>query len=251
MQSKETRETRAGMSPVPEEHLAMGSRAVPRHFGILALAPAPGLTLKAEFAAALMPSLGGVTLLRLQLFGFYGLADGQRYPCRTLQIDPNQLSLSCQVSGKPGDHVDLDLDLLGSLHGVIEGQMAAGLRVNVGDGYQDHIAQKLAWFKACLSPGADAAVDSIKARGARRIVPWQTTCRFVDPDGVLRTAMILNISCSGAALKSDCLPPVGAPIVLGGPDGRRGLTVRRFEGGFAMAFLESIPAEIFGPYMTI
>jgi hypothetical protein len=218
---------------------------------ILALAPAPGLTTPAEFKAALMPSLGGITLLRLQLFGHYALADGKLYSCRTLQIDPNQIALSCEVAGRPGDRVDLNLDLLGELHGIIEGRMAAGLRVDVGDAYQDHIAQKLAWFKACLGQGAsDIDFASFKERRAQRIVPHQTTCQFLDAEGGLQKASIINISSSGAAIRSDYAPPVGAPIVLGGAKGRRGLTVRRFEDGFAIAFLEPIPAAQFGPHLV-
>lgn len=219
---------------------------------ILALAPAPGVTAPAEFKAALMPSLGGVTLLRLQLFGHYALADGTLHSCRTLQIDPNQIALSCEVTGRLGDRIDLKLDLLGELHGIIAGLMAAGLRVDVGDAYQDRIAQKLAWFKACLGQGAsDLDLASFKERRAQRIVPKQTTCQFMDTEGTVQTARIINISTSGLALYSPYRPPVGAPIVLGGGKGRRGLTVRCFEDGFAIAFLEPIPAAEFGPYMAI
>jgi len=224
----------------------MNIPAIDRQVRILALAPAPGVTEKAAFPSALKPSLGGITLLRLQLFGFYKLAGGNRVACRTLEIDPNHIALSCPVAGNPGDRIDLDLDLLGILHGVIEGRMAAGLRVNVGHTYQDHIAQKLAWFNACLGQGTgDTDTAPFKERRAQRIVPEQKNCQFTDPDGVLHQAEIINISCSGAAIKSTYLPLVGAPIILGGSMGRRGLTVRRLEGGFAIAFLEPIPIEKF------
>jgi hypothetical protein len=230
----------------------MSSQAVQHQLRILALAPAPGVTTPAAFKDALMPSLGGITLLRLQLFGHYVLADGKPHPCRTLEIDPNHVALSCEVAGAPGDRVDLELDLLGALHGVIEGRMAAGLRVNVGDAHQEVIAQKLAWFKACLGQGADD-IDfaSFRERRARRIVPTQTSCQFLDVEGRLQLARIINISCSGAAIRTAYQPPVGAPIVLGGHKGRRGLTVRRFEDGFAIAFLEPIPISEFGPDMII
>jgi hypothetical protein len=224
----------------------MSIPSIERQVRILALAPAPGVTEKAAFPSALRPSLGGITLLRLQLFGFYRLADGNRVACRTLEIDPNHIALSCPVAGSPGERIELDLDLLGIIQGVIEARMAAGLRVDVGHTYQDHIAQKLAWFNACLGQGAvDTDAAPFKERRAQRIVPRQTSCQFTDPDGVLHQADIINISCSGAAIKSTYLPLVGAPIVLGGSAGRRGLTVRRFEGGFAIAFLEPIPADKF------
>jgi hypothetical protein len=217
---------------------------------ILALAPAPGVTTPAAFKSALMPSLGGITLLRLQLFGHYSLANGEPRSCRTLQIDPNQIALSCDVAGRPGERVDLDLDLLGKLHGVIEARMAAGLRIDVGDAYQEHIAQKLAWFKACLGQGAsDLDFVPFRERRSQRIIPYETACQFIDAEGLLRRAQLINISCSGAAIRSDYQPPVGAPIVLGGSQGRRALTVRRFEDGFAAVFLEPIPAEKFGPRM--
>jgi hypothetical protein len=230
----------------------MSLQAIQHQMRILALAPAPGGTQPAEFKSALMPSLGGITLLRLQLFGHYALADGMQRSCRTLEIDPNQVSVSCEVAGRPGDRVDLNLDLLGELHGVIEARMAAGLRINVGDIYQDLIAQKLAWFKACLGQGAaDLDFATFKARRSQRIVPKQTNCQFVDAEGHLQSARIMNISCSGVAIASPYQPPVGAPIVLGGGKGRRGLTVRRFEGGFAIAFLELIPTSEFGPNMMV
>jgi len=231
--------------------MMISSQASPHPTRIMALAPAPGVTQKAAFASALMPSLGGLTLLRLQLFGRYVLAGGAYRQCRTLEIDPNHIALSCEGGGHPGDRVDLDLDLLGVLHGVIEGKMAAGLRINVGDAYQDHIAERLAWFKACLGDGAsDTESVLFKERRSQRIVPAQTKCAFVDPDGVSHEAEILNISCSGAALQSSYPPLLGAPIILGNRR-RRGLTVRRFDGGFAIAFVEPIFAHLFGPNMLI
>jgi hypothetical protein len=198
-----------------------------------------------------MPSLGGLTLLRLQLFGRYALADSPYQLCRTLEIDPNHIALSCQGGGRRGDRVDLDLDLLGVLHGVIEAPMAAGLRINVGDAYQEHIAERLAWFKACLGDGAsDTEAARFRVRRSQRIVPARTQSKFVDPDGVSRDANILNISCSGAALQSSYSPVLGAPIILGDRR-RRGLTVRRFDGGFAIAFVEPIFEHLFGPNMLI
>jgi hypothetical protein len=230
----------------------MRTEATPYPVHILALAPAPGVTAPGEFKAALMPSLGGITLLRLQLFGQYALADGKPHPCRTLQIDPNQISLSCEVTGHLGDRVDLNLDLLGELHGVIEARMAAGLRINVGDIYQDLIAQKLAWFKACLGQGAtDMDFALFRERRSQRIVPRQTDCQFIDAEGGLQAARILNISRSGVAIASSYQPTIGAPIILAGTKQRRGLTVRRFDNGFAIAFLEQIPAVEFGPDMII
>jgi hypothetical protein len=227
------------------------SQAIQQAGRIMALAPAPGLTQKAAFPSALMPSLGQLTLLRLQLFGRYSLAEGKYYPCRTLEIDPNHIALSCQGGGMRGDRVELDLDLLGVLHGVIEAKMAAGLRINVGDTYQEHIAQKLAWLKVTLGQGAsDTDAVLFKQRRSQRIVPAQPKCQFVDLDGIMHDAEIMNISSSGAALRSDYLPLVGAPIVLG-ERRRRGLAVRRFEGGFAIAFLQPIYDHQFGPDMVI
>jgi hypothetical protein len=218
---------------------------------IRALAPAPGLTHRAEFASALMPSMGALTLLRLQLFGRFSIADSKYYPCKTLEIDPNHIAISCQGGGNPGDRIDLDLDLLGVLHGAIETRMAAGLRINVGDGFQEQIAQKLAWFKACLGQGAsDTDTVLFRERRAQRIVPIQTKCQFTDADDLVQDAEVLNISTSGAAIKSSYLPIVGAPIVLG-TRRRRGLVVRRFDGGFAIAFLKPIFSHQFGPDMVI
>lgn len=226
----------------------MDSQASPRQVRILALAPAPGAQ---ESTAALGPNSEGIALLRLQLFGRYLLLDGKSYPCRTLIIDPNQIALSCEVNGSPGDRIDLDLDLLGVLHGVIEARMAAGLRVNVGENYQDHIAQKLAWFKACLGYGpADMDFAPTREKRAQRIIPLRPECMFVDADGGSHTAKIINISRSGAAIRTSYRPTVGAPILLG-RDGRRGLTVRCFEDGFAIAFLELISPAQFGHHMII
>ncbi len=205
---------------------------------ILALAPAPGSP-----SAPAPAGPGALTLLRLQLFGQYNLADGTSHACRTLQIDQNQISLSCQVAGRPGDQIDVNLDLLGQLRGVIEGRMAAGLRIDMGQAYQEHIVEKLTWF---MDQGASDSALPFKARAAERIVPWSTACQFVDPDGKRHQARILNISRSGAALATVCQPPVGAPIGLGLANRRNGLVVRHFESGFAIAFLTPIPETEFG-----
>ncbi len=229
----------------------INSQAIQQAGRIIALAPAPGLTQRAAFPSALMPSLGQLTLLRLQLFGRYLLAEGKYFPCRTLEIDPNHIAISCQAGGLRGDRIELDLDLLGVMHGVIEAKMAAGLRINVAETYQEHIAQKLAWLKVSLGQGAsDTDAVPFKERRSQRIVPAQPKCQFIDLDGVSHDTEVMNISSSGAALRSDYLPLVGAPVVLG-QRRRRGLAVRRFEGGFAIAFLQPIYQHQFGPHMVI
>ncbi len=226
----------------------MYNSPVQRQYKISALAPAPGSPPRIATSPA---GRDRITLLRLQLSGYYSLSDGFLYPCKTLQIYPNQIALSCQVAGQAGDAVKLDLDLLGSLHGTIEGRMAAGLRIDIAAPYQDHIAEKLAWFKSCIfdAPGKEEAAKP-QNRGAERIVPRQINCFYTIKNGDVCSAAILNISRSGAALKSDCIPPVGTEVSLG-EGARRGLIVRHLEGGFAIAFLLPILAHEFGPDMVI
>ena len=135
-----------------------------------------------------------------------------RRPAGHWRSIPTRLHFPAKWQGGLGEPIDLNLDLLGELHGVIDARMAAGLRVNVGDMYQDLIAQKLAWFRACLGQGArDIDFASFKERRSRRIVPKQTNCQFINAEGELQTAKIMNISCSGAGLA--LCSPIGHPSV--------------------------------------
>jgi len=216
-------------------------------YRISALAPSPGTRRPAP------APIGSDrhTLLRLQLHGHYSLSDSRLVPCRTLHIDPYQIALSGAVNGEVGELIRIDLNLLGALKGRVEARTAAGLRVDVADAHKDQIAEKLHWFKSHLTQAtADPQALPFRARAHERIVPLQTQCHFVGPDGSSQAAVLANISPSGAALRCAFVPQVGEQIYFG-VHNRRGVVVRHFEGGFAIAFLLPIAAHEFGPHMML
>jgi len=226
----------------------MKSQVAENKYKISALAPAPGSARRFDREPA---GADRHTLLRLQLHGHYALSDNRLVPCRTLHIDPYQIALTGEVNGSAGEVIRIDLNLLGSLKGRVEARTAAGLRVVVADVYKDHIADKLQWFKSHLKEAmADPEALPFKARAHERIVPRQTQCHFVAPNGSSNAAIVANISPSGAALKSAFVPQVGEQIYFG-VHNRRGVVVRHFDGGFAIAFLLPIAMQDFGPNMLL
>jgi len=216
-------------------------------YKISALAPLPGSRRQAPH-----PACGERhTLLRLQLHGHYSLGDNRLVPCRTLHIDPREIALSAAVNGDVGDAIRIDLNLLGSLKGTVQARTAAGLRIGIAESYKDQIADKLHWFKSHLTQETDTSEAlPFRARAYERIVPRQTQSHFVMADGASNAAIVANISPSGAALMSSFLPQVGEQIYFG-VQSRRGVVVRHFDGGFAIAFLLPIAAQDFGPTMLL
>jgi hypothetical protein len=61
-------------------------------------------------------------------------------------------------------------------------------------------------------------------------------------DGSLISCLVIDFSCSGAAVSADLYPQIGTPLAVGKMVGR---VVRRFDEGFAIEFTEKmVLAEI-------
>lgn len=70
-----------------------------------------------------------------------------------------------------------------------------------------------------------------------RFAPRQATARLVLAGGREQSCELIDISLSGAGVRSALLPSIGSPLTLGR---MRGRVVRHFAGGFAIEFLSPL-----------
>src|SRR5665647_798529 len=80
-----------------------------------------------------------------------------------------------------------------------------------------------------------------KYRRHKRIVPCQREYRVVEHSLGEFEGEILNISKSGAAIKSDLTPSISAGVTIGNT---KASVVRVFDGGFAVEFVNPIAEEL-------
>lgn len=76
--------------------------------------------------------------------------------------------------------------------------------------------------------------QAAEERRHTRFQPSETSARITFPGGREQVVEVLDISLSGAGIKSRTKPSIGSPLTLGR---MRGRVVRHFENGFAIEFL--------------
>jgi len=168
--------------------------------------------------------------VRVNLLGRYMLADRREFPCQVVDMSPGGMALVAPVSGKTGERVVAYIDHLGRLEGIIVRVFPNGFAMEIAatQRKRDKLAAQLTWLanRHILGIAEDRRHD--------RIVPRNPRSTMVLPDGSAVTARIIDMSLSGAGVKTEGPnPPIGTLVTLGKIQGR---VVRHLEEGFAVEF---------------
>ena len=174
----------------------------------------------------------------VKLFGRYMLEDRREYPCQTIDMSPGGLALFAPVKANVDARVVIYLDQLGRLEGTARRHIENGFALTLGmsDLKRDRLADQLTWF------ANQAAVGLPEDRRFERIIPRQTRVTLTTPDGREHSAIIVDVSMSGAAIKTNAMPEIGALVTIGSTRGR---VTRLFAAGVAVEFLRLIPTDMF------
>ncbi|MCX5481580.1 PilZ domain-containing protein [Kaistia geumhonensis] len=187
-----------------------------------------------ELATAHRPTLDNYDRRRYRryevvLLGRYMLESRREYPCRTIDVSTDSLSLAAPVSGAVGERIIAYIDQLGRIEGEITRQtdQGFGLAITATLRKRDKLAATLDWLaERQLSRGIDE-------RNGSRIVPRNPFSQLTLPNGTHQRCRVVDLSITGAALTIASRPPVGTPVALGRLGGR---VVRHTEDGLALVF---------------
>jgi len=165
----------------------------------------------------------------VNLLGRYMLADRREFPCQVSNMSPGGMALIAPVAGEVGERVIAYVDHVGRLEGVIARQFQNGFAMTIGatSRKRDKLAAQLTWL-------ANRHILNLpEDRRHGRITPRNPTGRLILPNGVNVAVRVIDISASGAAIKTEHRPEIGSAVTIGKTTGR---VVRHLEEGFAIEF---------------
>ena len=168
--------------------------------------------------------------VRVDLLGRYMLADRREFPCQVINMSPGGMALIAPIAGTPGERVIAYVDHVGRLEGIIARQFENGFAMTIAATVRkrDKLAAQLTW----LANRGILGLPEDRRHG--RITPRNPMARLVLSNGVNLSCRVIDVSQSGAAIKSDQRPDIGALVTVGKTPSR---VVRHIEEGFAVEFI--------------
>ena len=166
------------------------------------------------------------------------LPDRQEYPCQVLDMSPGGVAMLAPVKGRIGERVVSYLDHIGRVEGTIARLFESGfaVRVNVPLMKREKLAEQLTW----LANRHDLGM--LEDRRHERIIPRGTRATLTLEDGSRHSVKLIDVSRSGAAMITDCMPAVGTRVTIGGTAAQ---VVRTSASGLAVEFVRLLPDETF------
>ena len=167
--------------------------------------------------------------VRVNLLGRFMLSDRREYPCQVANMSPGGMAIIAPVSGREGERVIAYIDHLGRLEGTIARLYQNGFAMTFAATARkrDKLAAQLTWL-------ANRHILNLpEDRRHGRITPRNPVTHLALPNGTQITCRIIDLSLSGAAVKTDQRPPIGVLVNLGKVQGR---VVRHLEDGIAVEF---------------
>ncbi|GHB33034.1 pilus assembly protein PilZ [Pseudovibrio japonicus] len=179
--------------------------------------------------AAKEPDRRRFSRVEINVLGRFMLENRREYPCQVINMSPGSAALVSPVIGEVGERVVAYLDHIGRVEGQITREIDGGfaMTINASSRKRDKLASILTWLanKDELNLPEDRRFD--------RFVPKNPLTRMILEDGREYACRIVDVSLSGAALKTDVRPAMGTPVTLGK---MRARVVRHFDGGIALEF---------------
>jgi hypothetical protein len=168
----------------------------------------------------------------VNLLGRYMLADRREFPCQVTDMSPGGMAVIAPVVGQVQERVIAYVDHVGRLEGVIARQFQNGFAMTIAatPRKRDKLAAQLTWL-------ANRHILNLpEDRRHGRITPKNPMGRLILPNGINVAVRVIDISQSGAAIKTDQRPEIGTPVTIGKTPGR---VVRHLEEGFAIEFVRA------------
>ena len=166
------------------------------------------------------------------IFGRFMLPDMSEHPCQVSSIDANGATLLTEHTVEPGTAVIAYLEDIGRVDGTLENATNGGFYIafNLTGRRRERMERRLEWFE-----NADPT-----ARRDERFVPKNAVSQISLSDGREYECEVLDISVSGASVKTNVLPSIGTHLSLGK---MRGRVVRYTADGIGIEFMRQLESE--------
>jgi hypothetical protein len=176
------------------------------------------------------------------VMGRYTLASRARLPepqvfaLRLQSISPFTMVASGPVNGHIGEAVTAHYQPFGHVRGKIVRHVDGGFVVDIDaePKYQTKLAARIRWFKRRTFDGLP------EKRTHVRFMPREPKSALVLHDGTVLPCLVIDLSCSGAAVSADHTPFIGEPLAVGKMVCR---VVRTLDVGFAVRFVNEMDRE--------
>ena len=166
------------------------------------------------------------------LFGRLMLPDQSEHPFQVSQISVDGATLLTQVSVPNDIMVVAYIDELGRVEGKVIAQFDGGIALQFvsNESRRKRLEDKLSYL-------GDNDRQAASQRRHDRFEPKDNKSHITMPDGRIYNCEVIDISLSGAALKTEIMPNLGTYVMLGK---MRGRVVRYVEGGIALEFSQAL-----------
>lgn len=174
--------------------------------------------------------------VKVNLLGRFMTESRQEYPCQVINMSPGGAALIAPVIGSVGERVIAYIDHIGRIEGKIAREMEGGfaISINATARKRDKIAAQLTWLanRHELNLPEDRRHD--------RFTPENPVSNIVLPDGREYRCGVIDVSMSGAAIRTDVKPAIGTVLTLGK---MRARVVRHIEEGIAIEFSQVVDED--------
>ncbi|WP_310619357.1 PilZ domain-containing protein [Flexibacterium corallicola] len=167
--------------------------------------------------------------VNVDLLGRCMMQNRQEYPCQIKNMSPGGAYVLAPVSGEVDDRVIIYVDHIGRVEGTITRIFSGGfaLEIKTTERKQDKLAGMLTWL------ANKERFNLPEDRRHERFIPKNPFTSLILEDGTKHKCRILDVSLSGAAIKTSLKPEPGTSIGIGK---MRARVIRHTEDGIALEF---------------
>ena len=157
------------------------------------------------------------------------LPDQSEHPFQISQISPDGATILTRATAPTGIKIVAYIDEIGRVEANVIAQFDGGIALEfiTNDARRSRLEEKLKWL-------SENDKDAANQRRHARFEPKDNNSHITMPDGRMYQTEVIDISLSGAAIKTDIMPRLGTYVLLGK---MRGRVVRYIDNGIAIEFV--------------
>ena len=174
---------------------------------------------------------------RAILFGRFMLPDASEHPCQVTQLTPEGAMFLTGIAARPGLSIVAYIDEIGRLEATVGETMDGGFAVTfqISGPRRERIESRIRVLRS-LSPDDE---DETRHRRDPRHETRGSASHLTLPDGRVYPCEVVDVSLSGAAVRTEVIPALGTSVLLGK---MRGRVVRYLDSGVAIEFTRQVEA---------
>jgi PilZ domain len=166
------------------------------------------------------------------IFGRFMLPDMSEHPCQVEDITMEGATFKTAKVPLLGQSLVAYLEEVGRVEAISAGPVDGGFKIkfSLQGARLERLQQRIQWLREKESGAPDG-------RRHARYEPTEKVSQIVLPDGRVYNCEVIDISVSGAAIKTEVMPSVGTYVMLGK---MRGRVVRYLDMGVAIEFVKQL-----------